>query len=130
MLIRLLQIVESAKAYRVSWTEILQSACGIASNFDELYQFIPGEDEDVKGRPTTRDQLAKVRGFRETMTEARDIILAELASVERSVAVPARDARKHLDIYRKWIKRREDKKVGLHLLLAKILTVVAGLGEI
>jgi hypothetical protein len=83
----------------------------MASDFDELYQFIPGDDRDDTYRPTTRDQLAKARGFKDAMAEARDVIIAELAVVERSILVPGRDARRHLEIYRKRIKGREDRKV-------------------
>lgn len=104
----------------------------MAADFDELYQFIPGEDRDDRYLPTSRDQLAKARGFKEAMMEARDVIVSELATVERSVTIPAKDARKHMDIYRKRIKQREDRKVRRASCFGTQLTQAdaVGLGEI
>jgi hypothetical protein len=92
---------------------MLQNATGMAVTLDEMYQFIPGEDNDERYRPTTRDQLARARALKETLLEAKAIIIEELAAVENRVSNPARDMRTHLEIYRKnKIKFRENKKVS------------------
>jgi hypothetical protein len=108
-----IQIIEAAKQFRVSWTELVQRASGMASDFEELYQFLPGaeEEDNAKYRPTTRGQLTKVRAYKDSMTELRDLMVLELQAVERSVAMPAKEARKNIDVYRKFLKKREDRKV-------------------
>jgi hypothetical protein len=86
----------------------------MVADFDTLYQFIPGVDasDNARYRPTTQDQLAKVNAFKLALADVRDIIIQELAAVDTSVSVPAKDARKHIDIFRKTIKKRADKKVS------------------
>jgi hypothetical protein len=93
----------------------LQRACGMVADFDDLYQFIPGADaaDNARYRPAAQDQLAKVGAFRAMLADVRDIIIQELAAVDRSVSGPAKEARKHIDMFRKTIKKREDRKVGL-----------------
>jgi hypothetical protein len=90
----------------------------MAADLDEIYQFIPGADaeDNAKYRPTSKDQLAKARAYRDAMTELRDLMIQELAAVERSVSAHAKDARKSIEVYRKMLKRREDRKVGQNLL--------------
>ena len=107
------QIIEATKQFRVSWTELVQTASGMATDFDEIYQFIPSADpeDNAKYLPTSKEQLAKVEAYKEAMTELRNLMIQELASVERSVGMPAKDARKHIDVYRKFLKKREDRKV-------------------
>jgi hypothetical protein len=110
----IVQVIESAKAFRNAWTELLQRACGMVADFDTLYQFIPGVDaaDNAKYRPTTQDQLAKVNAFKVMLADVRDVMIQELAAVDRSVSSPAKEARKHIDTFRKTIKKREDRKVG------------------
>jgi hypothetical protein len=87
----------------------------MATDFDATLQFIPGADaqDNAKYAPTSRDQLAKLRAYKESMTELRDVVIQELAAVEKRVSLPAKEARNHIDVYRKMIKKREDRKVGL-----------------
>jgi hypothetical protein len=86
----------------------------MVADFDTLYQFIPGADaaDNARYRPAAQDQLAKVGAFRAMLADVRDIMIQELAAVDRSVSGPAKEARKHIDIFRKTIKKREDRKVG------------------
>ena len=102
---------------------------------NELYQFIPGVDaeDNAKYRPTKREQAVKVLAFKEAMNELRDLMVQELQAVERSVAMPAKDARKSIDVYRKMVKNREDRKVSLHVCRSpeiEVDAVVVGLGTI
>jgi hypothetical protein len=87
----------------------------MVADFDDLYQFIPGDDaaNSARYRPTTQDQLAKVNAFRVMLSDVRDVVIQELAAVDRSVSSPAKEARKHIDMFRKTIKKREDRKVCL-----------------
>jgi hypothetical protein len=85
----------------------------MVADFDTLYQFIPGADaaDNARYRPSAQDQLAKVGAFRAMLADVRDIMIQELAAVDRSVSGPAKEARKHIDMFRKTIKKREDRKV-------------------
>jgi hypothetical protein len=60
--------------------------------------------------------LEKVKAFKDTIAQARDVIIQELQDVERRVSGPAKDSRKQIDIFRKVIKRREDRKVRIRLI--------------
>lgn len=113
-----LQIIEAVKAFRVSWTELVQSAAGMATDFESLYEFIPGDDpdnSDLRYRPTKKEHTAKVQAYKNTMVNVRDLMIQEVQAVERSVGMPAKEARKHIEVYRKMVKRREDKKVCAYL---------------
>jgi hypothetical protein len=85
----------------------------MVADFDDLYQIIPGADaaDNARYRPAAQDQLAKVGAFRAMLADVRDVMIQELAAVDRSVAGPAKEARKHIDMFRKTIKKREDRKV-------------------
>jgi hypothetical protein len=91
----------------------------MVADFDALYQFIPGADaaDNARYRPSGQEQLAKVGAFKAMLADVRDIMIQELAAVDRSVSSPAKEARKHIDIFRKTIKKREDRKVSLGLAL-------------
>jgi hypothetical protein len=105
----------------------------MVADFDTLYQFIPGADaaDNARYRPASQDQLAKVNAFKVMLADVRDIIIQELAAVDRSVSSPAKEARKHIDTFRKTIKKRDDKKVGLFSVLRLLLIwTLAGLGEV
>ncbi|KAF2674693.1 SH3 domain-containing protein [Microthyrium microscopicum] len=105
-------IIESVKAFRIAWTELLQHASGMATDFDDLYQYIHGDpDTNRRYHAATRDQLAKAKAFKECLASCRDVIIQELADVERRVGGPAKETRKHIDAFRKIIKRREDRKL-------------------
>jgi hypothetical protein len=120
------QIIEAAKAFRLAWTELVQRAAGMATDFDATFQFLPGADaqDNAKYAPSSREQLAKVRAYKEAMTQLRDVVIQELAGIERRVSMPAKEARNHIDVYRKMIKKREDRKVGtvssgIHMVLTR-----------
>jgi pentose-5-phosphate-3-epimerase len=84
----------------------------LAADFETLYLPIPGDPtNNAQYRPTTRDQTAKVRAFREIMAETRDTMLLEMGGSERNVIAPAKEARKHIAVYGKVIKKRQDRKV-------------------
>jgi hypothetical protein len=105
----------------------------MVADFDTLYQFIPGADaaDNARYRPSSQDQLAKVNAFRVTLTDVRDIMIQELAAVDRSVSSPAKEARKHIDTFRKTIKKREDRKVGVPSVPTLLLIwTIAGLGTL
>jgi hypothetical protein len=124
----ILQIIEAVKAFRVSWTELVQSAAGMATDFESIYEFIPADDEETNARyrPSRKDHTAKVQAYKDSMVNLRDLMIQEVQAVERSVGIPAKEARKHIEVYRKMLKRREDKKVcysSTLVLEAKMLMI-------
>jgi hypothetical protein len=109
----LLQIIDGTKAFRQAWTDLIQRACGMATDFEIVYQSIPGDPaSNARYAHASREQAAKVHGFREIMAETREVILQELGDTETSVIAPAKEARKHIGVYRKVIKKRQDRKVS------------------
>lgn len=85
----------------------------MATDFESVYEFIPCDDEEINARyrPTKREHTAKVQAYKDAMVALRDLMIQEVQAVERSVGLPAKEARKHIEVYRKMVKRREDKKV-------------------
>ena len=84
----------------------------MAADFEILYLPIPGDPAgNARYRSTPRDHVDKVRAFREIMAETRDIMLQEMIGSERNVIGPAKEARKHIAVYGKVIKKRQDRKV-------------------
>jgi hypothetical protein len=85
----------------------------MATDFEITYQSIPGDPaSNARYAHTSREQAAKVHAFRESMAETREVVLQELRGTETNVIAPAKEARQHIAVYRKVIKKRQDRKVS------------------
>lgn len=83
----------------------------MSSQWETIFQNYGAESDGAQLALTRHEQLQKSHAFREMLAETRDTIVAELQECDKRVILPAKDGRKSMGVYRKIIKRREDRKL-------------------
>lgn len=115
--------MEAAKAWQQAWVQILNTQHRMLVEFDTLYAPIIGAGEDYGGhRPALTDAHLLKRTNR-LATEYDDLkrdLTEELNEVQRRMIDPAQEAKNHLTLMRKTIKKREDRKLDFETYQARV----------
>ena len=111
------QLIDGAKAWRDSWTDILTLQHRLTNEFQTMYNPIIGGGEGYVGHEpqlTPRSTLERVTKLQEAYAELKTDLLEEVNMVDFRIIKPATDAKEWLQPLKKVIKKREDRKVVLH----------------
>lgn len=108
------QIIESSKAWREAWVSILTIQHRFLCEFDTLYAPIVGAAEDYTGHVPVETPEKLIGRTSRLKTEYEDLkrdLTEELNDVQIKMIGPAQEAKDNLQLARKTIKKREDKKL-------------------
>lgn len=108
------QIIESSKAWRDAWTDILLTQQRLIQSFEVMYSPIIGAGETYEGHEpleTPEHIMQRTRKLQEGYAELKTDLLEEVNLVDTRLLKPAMDARDYIQPLRKVIKKRGDRKV-------------------
>lgn len=123
---RIGQIIETSKQWRDSWMAILMAQLGMAMSLDELYQPITpecAEGEEYNGPDpvvTPRLQLARASKLLGVYSDVRTDLMEEVNMIDARLITPAMNAREYVQMARKPIKRRENRRLDLERALERV----------
>lgn len=108
------QIIDASKAWRESWLSILTVQHRLLCEYDTLYTPIVGAGDDYSGHvPVETDPslLERTTRLKSEYDDLKRDLTAELDHVQHDMVGPAQEAKDSLQLARKQIKKREDKKL-------------------
>lgn len=117
------QIVESSKAWKEAWIAILTHQARLLTELESLYQPILGAGADYHGHQaveTDPEILARTERYKSESEELRNDLSEDLAQVDSRMIMVAQSAKDSLQIMRKPIKKREDRKLDFERYQSRV----------
>ncbi|RJE24088.1 SH3 domain protein [Aspergillus sclerotialis] len=108
------RIVDSTKAWRDAWSNILAYQGRMVGEFNTLYAPIIGSSEPTSDRQpatTPEDVLARTATLRDEYEDLKTELMQELNAMEDRMIMPTMQAKESLAPMKKTIKKRGDRKL-------------------
>ena len=109
------KLIDAAKAWRDSWTDILNAQQHLVNNFQVIYSPIVGAGDQYSGHEpigTPQSTLERVVKLDEQYVELKADLLEEVNQVDARIVQPAMRAKEYMQPMKKTLKKREDRKVS------------------
>lgn len=116
-------MIDASKAWREAWTSILTVQHRFLCEYDLLYAPIIGAGEDYVGHvpvETPHKLVARTNRLSTEYDELKKDLVEELNNVQTRMIDPAQQAKDNLQIARKVIKKREDKKLDFERYQSRV----------
>jgi len=119
------QLIDASKHWRDSWADILNRQSAILSDYDIIYAPIltsdgTEADQYAVAPQTTLERVSVLKG---SYTDLKLDMLEEVAMCDKRIIEPAKDARASLKLYKKVIKKREDRKLDYERYKGRVESV-------
>ena len=121
IILTLTKLIDAAKAWRDSWTDILNTQQHLVNGFQIIYSPISGAGDQHAGHEavaTPASTLERVVKLDEQYIELKTDLLDEVNQVDARIVQPATRAKDYMQPMKKVLKKREDRKVSTNLFLA------------
>ncbi|KAI9712102.1 MAG: hypothetical protein M1820_001811 [Bogoriella megaspora] len=109
------KLIESSKAWRDAWTDILRKELTTLEELETIYAPIMGamdsHESPIVHADTPADQLARVSDLRQEYAQLKVDMQEEVNSMDTKLIQKAAEAKEHIQPVKKTIKKRQDKKV-------------------
>ena len=110
-----MKLIDASKAWRDSWTDILNTQQHLVNSFQVIYSPIVGAGDQYAGHEpinTPQSTLERVVKLDEQYDELKTDLLDEVNQVDLRIVQPAMRAKEYMQPTKKVLKKREDRKVS------------------